>query len=438
MTVDAVEYVRGTGDIAKIPSSSSKTALYQRMDELNEARIHRYPDVTDLPEHLETMLKDNADGRPSVHEFTDVSGKERTVVRQKVDPPDAMILFIASDNQKIDLNDLPELRNRALIISTDSSAELTERVMQRQADMEVGLYEWKFTEEEAEQIRDYIRGIPNNLYTGEDPKGEIWNLPLKGFANENPLPSLFPESRMDFKRFNDFIKSVTLFHYDRRMEITLDERDAIASMLSTPEDVWLAWRIFGEKMVLSALNLRDEDFEILEILREKNEALSVNDLMTEMRKKGFNMSDKQVRGSVNGMLDKGYVFKDQDGARVTYSPSPWATPQKVSKTVTVDFSNIVDKTIEVAEMMLPPGHAEEYIEMYCTGNGLITTDPLNGETVNIVEQAFTDEIEEQEMVEEAIFDESTLYGAPDGDSDSDTSSAATDSDGNSTLSGVIG
>jgi hypothetical protein len=98
----------------------------------------------------------------------------------------------------------------------------------------------------------------------------------------------------------------------------------------------------------------------------------------------------------------------------------------------------VDKTIEVAEMMLPPGHAEEYIEMYCTGNGLITTDPLNGETVNIVEQAFTDEIEEQEKVEEAIFDESTLYGAPDGDSDSDTSSAATDSDGNSTLSGVIG
>jgi predicted transcriptional regulator len=236
---------------------------------------------------------------------------------------------------------------------------------------------------------------------------------------------------MDFKRFNDFIKSVTLFHYDRRQEINVEGRDAIASMLTTPEDVWLAWRIFGEKMVLSALNLADEDFEILEILRERNEGLSVNDLMTEMRKQGFNMSDKQVRGSVEGMLDKGYVFKNQDGGRVTYSPSPWATPQKVSKKVKIDFENIVEKTIEMAEMMLPDEIAEEYIEMYCKGNGLITTDPLNGETVNIVEQSFTDEIEKREEEEEEIFDESTLYGAPDDEDEADT-------DGNETLSGVIG
>jgi hypothetical protein len=411
--VDAAEFIRPGNDIAKIPSSTSKTVLYERANELNEADIHRYPDITDLDEHIETLLKDNGDGRPSSHEFTDVTGEERNTVEQTIEPPNSMILFVASDNQNVNLNDYPEIRNRAIILSCDASASLTKKIKERQAKMEVGTYEYRTTEERREEIRSYVSKIPVDLYTDDNSLGEVWNLTHEALADENPLPDLFPESRMDFARFNRFVKAVTMFKFGDRMEISSLDRDAGASLLTTPTDLWLAWKVFGEKMVLSALNLRDMDFEILDMLRESAQSMSVGEVMNEMRRRGTNPSDNQVRGSLEGMLDKGYVIKDQSANRVKYQPSPFATPDKVSKSITMDFQNVVDRTVESAREVLEPDVAEEYVSKFCEGNGLIATHPLEGGQQNITDTSFTDEIEEREDSEEDLIDETDPYSNDD-------------------------
>lgn len=414
MVVDAVEYCRPGNDIAKIPSSTSKTVLFERKDELNSALIHRYPDITSLEDHIESLLKDNGDGRPSSHQFTDVSGEQRTQVTKTIQPPNSMILFAASDNNKVDLNDYPEIRNRALIVSCDTSAALTDKVKERQADLEVGLYEEKLTEQRREEIREYIGQVPASLYTG-DGVGEVWNVAHKGFYRENPLPDLFPESRMDFDRMNKFVKAVTLFHFNDRMEIGCDERDATVSLLSTPEDVWLGWKIFGEKMVLSALNLRDQDFEVLEKLRESAQALTVAEIQNELRREGQNLSDTIVRNSLNSMEDKSYVLKDASGQRVKYQPSPFATADTVSKNINISFQEIVDKTIEDAYAVLPDNMADEYVSQYCEGEGLITTHPTNGTEVNIIEESLTENITDAEEQEEQIIGETNPYSDDDDD-----------------------
>jgi len=418
MVVDGVEYCLPGDDIFKIPNSTSKTVLYQQANEMNNSRIHRYPDITSLDDHIESLLKENGDGRPSSHSFTKATGEERTEVTQTIEPPNSMILFAASDNQKVDLNDFPEVRNRAMIVSTDASAELTEKVKERQAEIEVGRYEEKLTPKRREDIRNYASQIPVGLYTDDSAMGEVWNLTHMGFAKENPLPDLFPESRMDFERFNRFVKSVTMFKFNERMEIPSDERDAAVSLLSTPEDLWLAWKVFGEKMVMSALNLRDMDFEILEMLRNSGQSMTVAEVQTEMRREGQNLSEPQVRGALNAMIDKGYVFKDNSGARVKYQPSPFATEDTVSKNITIDFQNIVDRTVKDAEYVLEADVAEEYVEKFCNGEGLIATHPLTGEQVNITEQDLGDDIAEQAEKESEALDESDPFaGSNDSDDD---------------------
>lgn len=419
MIVDGVEYCMPGSRIAKIPNSTSKTVLYQRANELNNSRIHRYPDITSLDEHIESLLKENGDGRPSTHSFTDVSGDERTEVRQTIEPPNSMILFAASDNQNVDLNDYPEVRNRAMIVSTDSSADLTERVKQRQAEIEVGRYEPKLTKQRREEVRQYVGEIPVGLYTDDDTPGEVWNLTHLGLAKENPLPNLFPESRMDFERFNKFVKSVTLFNFKNRMELNADDRDAVASLVSTPKDLWLAWKIFGQKMVLSALNLQDMDFDILGLLRNSSQALTASEVQTEMRREGHNLSEPQVRRSLDAMLDKGYVLKDNSGARVKYQPSPFATEDTVTKDVSMDFEAIVEQTAKDAEYALSGDLADEYVSQFCNGEGLIATHPLEGIEVDITEQDLMDDITEAEEEENEVIEETNPFNNDDEDDDPD-------------------
>jgi hypothetical protein len=413
MVVDAVEYCMAGDEIAKIPSSTSKTVLYQRAEELNTSRIHRYPDITSLEEHIEQLLKDNGDGRESTHSFTDISGDERTEVSQTIRPPNAMILFAASDNQNVDLNDYPEVRNRAMVVSTDSSADLTSRIKTRQAEMEVGRYDQKVPQDRHDEIRAYSESIPVGLYTDDASPGEVWNLTHLGFDQENPLPDLFPESRMDFGRFNKFVKSVTLFKYENRMELNNEGRDATVSLLSAPEDLWMAWRVFGEKMVLSALNLQDLDFRILDLLRTSPSAMTVAEAQTEMRRQGHNLSEPQVRGSLNAMLDKGYVFKDNAAARVKFQPSPFATEDQVTKDISIDFEAIVEQTKKDARFALEPGAAEEYISTFCEGEGLIVTDPFDGTQISLTEQDLGDDVVEQAQQESEVIEETSPFESDD-------------------------
>lgn len=403
--VDGVEFCRPTNDIANISTSTSKTALYYNNDELNNARIHRYPDIASLDDHIERILKAHGEDNSISHEFTDPTTGD--TVTKTLHPPDSMVLFLASDNEQVDLNDYPEVRDRALVVSTDATATQTENINDRQAEMRSGLYERRVTKQRAEEIREYVADIPNRLYIDDSTGGEIVNPVADPINKENPLPQLFPEARMDFPRLLNFIETVTMYHYDGRMEVSIEDRDSTVSMLVTPKDAWLAMRIFGEKMILSVLNLREHDFEMLDLLRSRQDkAWSVADIQDKMRDEGFNLSDRDVRDSLDGMMNKGYVYKDQSGTRVQYTTSPFATPDVVSRDVSLDWESVVETTEKVAYSVLPADIADEYVSNYCQGDGLIAIHPMTGKEVNITDSnSIVDEIRDRQEVESEVIDD---------------------------------
>lgn len=416
--VNAAEYCVPNDWVFKVPTSLSKTDLYTKAltetggQNPNNCHVHRHKDISNISgkDWLEDIWKAHGEGNSITHSWTEVMGQERQSRSATLTVPKCMVLFLASDNEQVDLNDYAEVRNRALVVGIDDSQDLTEQVNTRQSKQRAGIIEYNLTQKRTKQIREYIRSIPITMY-GNGNSGGFLNPVSPALDNQNPLPQHFTEARRDFPRLMDFMQSVCLFHYDDRMEVPKKHWDqkrdrAMVTLLVTPTDAWLAMRVFGEKMVLSALNLRDKDFHLMDILRENSgTGMSAAELQQEMRKRGWNITDSDVRSSMNNMLTKGYVRKDQSSAPVLYSASPFA--QQVSREVNLDWPTIVDDTKTLVREHYPDTVADEYIERHCEGDGLLVTHPFEGHTVNLMEEDANEleqKVEAQEdKEEEAVF-----------------------------------
>lgn len=424
--VDAANYCMPDDVVFKVPTSTSKTALYEKEDEMNNARVHRYPDIATLHDktHLEEIMKAHGEGNSIQHTRTINGGGDTESFT--LTPPDSFIMFVASDNQQVDLNDFPELRNRALIVSIDSSRSLTEKVNTAQAQRMAGLYEPKFTEEEADILRGYVDRIPVKTYASDEGwDGDILHVMAPALDNQNPLPQHFTEARQDFPRFMKFVRAITMYHYKDRMEEMLPNRKEKTTLLSTPADVWYGMRIFGEQMILSALNLREEDFEMLNIIRESENGMAAADLQQEMRDRDFNITNRDVRNALDNMQTKGYVRADRDQSPILWADAPFAS--KAKRDVKLDWEELVEDTKDVSKETLPGKVADEYIDRFCSGEGLIVTHPFTGEQLNITKQNILEEkVEEQEEQEDEVF-ANPLHGAS---NDDEADEAAT--------SGVLG
>lgn len=408
---DAADYCMPGDEVFKVPTSTSKVALYEKMDQMNNARVHRYPDIATLEDktHLEEIMKAHGEGRNITHERALPGGgtEEFTLT-----PPDCFVLFVASDNEQVDLNDYPELRNRAITVSIDASKELTEKVNTNQALRMAGLDESNFTKDERNILRKYVGSIPVRTYASDEGiKGGTLNPVAPALDEQNPLPQHFTEARQDFPRLMNFVRSISMFHYKDRMEKTLPERDETTTLLMTPKDVWYGMRIFGEQMVLSALNLRDVDFEMLNLVRNSENGMTKADVQMEMREEGYNITNRDVSSALNNMLTKGYVRKDQSQSPVMWDSAPFAA--KATRDVKLDWEELVEGTKETAAESLPGDIADEYIDRFCEGNGLFVTHPFNGEKMNITNQNLLEEkVAEQDEKEDDVFSES-LHGGGD-------------------------
>lgn len=429
-TVDRAIDVTGDDDKYEVSGSLSQTALFYDHRRMNKARGHLYPDITELPSVLEATLKQNAEGKPATHRATDVTADDtREFV---IEPPDYMVLCVASDNEKFDWNDYPEIRNRAFIWEVDSSEEQTRRIQEVQALMDAGLWETKIDPEVRRQIRAHLRRVGGMVGRyGEGGIGQVINPGAVGLQKQEPIPAKFAEGREDFKRLLKFVHAVALYHFPERMEVMQDGKP---TLLVAPVDIWMGMKIFGENLVLSALNLRETDRVILGKLRETNDAYSVSEMQQLLRAEGFNLTDRDVRRSLESMKTKAYVFKNESESPITYQASPFASV--AFNSVRIDWAEVVEDAMRVAREVLDPDVAEEYIEQHCTTDGLVAVHPITGDEVNIIEDTEFDEVleEAEDAMEEVL--ETPLYGS---DQDEDLTAFATAEGGAAeSLSGVLG
>lgn len=72
-TVTRMEDVMPDSDIYEMSTTLSPTALYYAADEINSCRVHIYPDLANLPEHVEAVLKATAAGLPATRVVTEIT-----------------------------------------------------------------------------------------------------------------------------------------------------------------------------------------------------------------------------------------------------------------------------------------------------------------------------------------------------------------------------
>ena len=405
-------------DIYEMSTTLSPTALYYNADEINDCRIHIYHDLTTLPEHIEGVLKANAEGMPASREVTDVSSGD--TVTMTIHPPDCIIVCAANDNENFDWNDFPEVRNRFLFVDNDASQEQTEAILDRQAKQLSGLDKNQLTEDRVDEIKSYVGSIPVARYAHDYSIGEILNIPGGvPLREQDPLPTQFTEARDDYMRLNKFIESVSLIHYQDRMEIV---HTGSPTLLVSPSDVWLGMKVFGEQMIMSALCLKEIDQVILEFLRDEQAAFTVSKIQAKIRADGYSATDRDVQSALKNMKNKAYVDVNQAEAPNTWYATPFA--QIIEHPAAIDYSELVNRTEDLVKEVLPSGEAEEYIYKHCRGEGLLVTHPFTGETINIVEDTSFEEVLEETHEEMGSMMDEPFYG--DGSNESDSEKVADD------------
>lgn len=373
--------------IYRWPVDDSETAAYYKRDEINQYPIHRFPDLARLEEHHEKILKAFGEGRNAERNRTDIMAEQRgddAVEDQILECPETVIAFIASDNQNVNLDDYPELRNRALTLSVDASEEQTSRVNARKAQERAGLTDKSVNPMRTAEIQQYHSSIPVNEWTNQ-PANTIINPAAVEIHEQEPIPEKFPEARQDFDRLLEFMETVTLHRYAERL---VTEQDGTRQMYTTPTDIWQAMTILGNKMVMSALNLKREDRAILRLLDDTTASLTKSDIQQQLRADGYNISDSDVLRSLDSMRQKGYV-REHQGSPNSYSVSEFATV--THHDAGLDYDGIVDAARENIYEVAPADAADHYVEEFCEGDGLITTHPFTGMAVDITE---TDDLDE--------------------------------------------
>lgn len=404
-TVDAAESLFPSESmIYHWPVDDSETAAYYKRGEINQYPVHRFPDLARLPEHQEKILKSFGEGRDAERSKTDIIAEKAggdAVEDQVLRCPHTVIAFIASDNENIDLDDFPEIRNRSLVVSVDASEEQTHAVNRRKAEERQGAIEPSVDPLRKAEIQDYHASIPVDEWV-QTPGNQILNPASVEIHRQEPIPEKFPEARQDFDRLLEFMETVTLYHYTDRI---VGEANGGRVMLVAPEDIWMAMTILGNKMIMSALNLTREDRAILHLLDGSKAALTKSDIQQALRNHGFNISDRDVKRSLRSMREKGYITEHQ-GNPNSYTRSEFASVTKHE--AGINYESVVDSAVENVYDLVGDRKAELYRDEFCTGDGLITTHPFKGQAVDITED---DDLEEMmdtgiEGIEEILEDES--------------------------------
>ena len=404
------------------PSDESPTAPFYNADEINGYPVQYFGDMAGVQEHQEKILKAFGEGNDADRSVTDISAAEGDEAKaQKLGCPRTTFATFATDNRGFDFNDWPEVRKRAFMLGVDGSKSQTEAIIMRKADEHADDIERNVDPMTAAKIRNYMGNIPAPQFT-DHPNNRVVLPASREIALQKPMPTEFPEARFDFERLMEFTETVTLINHADRLTI---DTGTGKKMLVTPGDVWMAMKIMGENMIISSLNLTDEDQAVLRFLRESGSSVERADIQQGLRQSGYNINDRDVQRSLKSMRENGYIQVNNNASGPnSYSLSPFHTVTEVD--VGLDYEAIIEACREKVyeKSYVPEVVADFYAESYCEGTGLFQTDPYTGEAVDITEDTgLQDAVDEATEGVGEMFDE-PMFGSGGGDDDEETEETA--------------
>jgi hypothetical protein len=230
----------------------------------------------------------------------------------------------------------------------------------------------------------------------DDGQAEFYNPGAVQLNEQGAIPALFTEGREDQKRLFRFMRAITLFHYKERDKVRIDGKP---NLVVTPVDCWLGMEIFGENMVKSSLNLRGHDPIVLRKLRESGDSYTVGEIHQMLIQDGHNVTDRDVRRSLESMQTKGYVIRYEESP-ITFQASPMASYQDYDNII--DWHEVVRSCEEQVRKTLTPEDSQAFIDKWLSDEGLTTIHPITGEPVHILES--TEQADEMKEAEDALKD----------------------------------
>lgn len=402
------------------PSDESPTAPFYNADEINDYPVQYFGDMAGVQDHQEKILKAFGEGKDADRSVTDISAAEGDEAKmQNLKNPRTTFATFATDNRNFDFNDWPEVRKRAFMLGVDGSQSQTEDIIMRKAKEHADNQERHVDPVTSAKIRNYMGNIPVGMFT-DHPNNMVVLPAAEEIARQQVMPTEFPEARFDAERLFEFTETVTLINHAERLTV---ETGTGKKMLVAPADIWMAMKIMGENMIISSLNLTDEDQAVLRFLRESGSSVERSDIQQGLRKAGYTINDQDVARSLKSMRENGYIqVNNNTSGPNSYSLSSFHTVTQVE--VGLDYEPLIEACAEnVSNKEYVPGVvADFYEETYCQGTGLFASDPYTGEAVDITEDAgLQDAVDEATESVGDVFDE-PMFGSGDDDSDPDPES----------------
>lgn len=418
---------RKSGDTAyHMPTNSSPTAIFYDHKAVNAHNVHIWGDITEMPSEWESILKALLEGKPADRKVTDITmdGGEGGADDKIVYPPRTSFVLFASNNQGFHSDELPELISRMVVLSTDASEEQTKRILQRQSDIGAGLYKKQIDGDRADEVHDHMAAVMQFAKLFTTAGGVVLDPVLPEITRNEVIPSLFPEARRDLGKLQKFMGAMAMFHFADRVkgfdangtpQFHFNE-EGKPVLYVTPEDAWLAMKVFGERLVMSALGLVEEDIAMLALLRDRKSAMTASKVRELLAAEaGINLTRRDVSRRLESMGERGYITPNDDESPKTYQPGMFAT--QMDHSTSLPWSEVIESAIENAREGMPAEAAEEYIEKFCRNPTAV--HPLTGDEVSIVDDdSFDTELAEASQELEGVFAE-PLWATDESD-DSDT------------------
>lgn len=369
--IDALRRVIYPCDIYSLEGASDTALTYDR-ERINDSKYVILGELNKLGSNTPTIkecFKNWGEGKAYKRIVTN-AGTKRT--ETYIINPKVYISSIADESQQ-EFGMGVEFNSRGLNIRTNASQSQTEDILDFQADMYNGTGMMKEIDPvETCLYRWFIGELPSiGLKFGNDKDKYEYNIMIPGAKYiSRLLPSFFNTVTRDNSKLLKGIVGITRFHHYDRMTFTNPQ--GFLTYIATPQDIFLAYLLFGKMVVDSAKQLSKEQEYILKYIKY-NPKCERSHIRPFLRVFGVSMTDNVLDKTLTDLVNLGYVDDTKESNRKKYVTT------ELYEQVTNSPPNFVDCIEWMKEDVknIIPDLYDEYVLRYCSDEKLLVKDPLS-------------------------------------------------------------
>ena len=352
--------------------AASEQAIVYDWDVINKAKYIIIPEVNKLGDMKSIMelLKNWGEGKDYTRRVA--NGGSRT--SDKMTLKCKVFMYSLATESKAQNKLGEELNSRGMSIYTNMSQMQTRAILDFQSEA----YESSKTRRNGDPVekmmfQHFIGTLPS---VGLCIRGEKYDydvlIPGSKYMN-TLLPDHIQTVTRDNEKFMKGIIGIMRFHHYDRMTF-INERGN-ETLIATPQDVFIAYKLFGKMIVDSAKKVSRQE-EIIMNYIAYNPGCSVRDIRPFMSRYGYPLNATQLKSMLDNLIEYSYIEDSKSGNMFRYNTTELYTTtfNKIP-----NFRECINSMLDVLKKEVSQEVYDEYYNRYCTPDKLKVKDPLGEE-----------------------------------------------------------